>query len=239
MKIYKAQRFGSLMVIKAYIRGPDAVAYPGMLIDTGAAVTIIAQEILESVGCSPASASERRRIVTASGYEILPVVRINEFENAGKLLEAQRIAQRTKFDLEMLKSTGMCAGIENYSRYLTGRNEGEAPPTLFEYLPKDAMLFVDESHVSVPQVGGMFKGDRARKEVLSEHGFRLPSCKDNRPLMFEEWNEMRPQSLFISATIESTSSPCAASPSPIVSPAATIHPIHPRPYLENTCPTCG
>lgn len=128
------------------------------------------------------------------------VVRINEFENAGKLLEAQRIAQRTKFDLEMLKSTGMCAGIENYSRYLTGRNEGEAPPTLFEYLPKDAMLFVDESHVSVPQVGGMFKGDRARKEVLSEHGFRLPSCKDNRPLMFEEWNEMRPQSLFISAT---------------------------------------
>lgn len=128
------------------------------------------------------------------------VVRINEFENAGKLLEAQRIAQRTKFDLEMLKSTGMCAGIENYSRYLTGRNEGEAPPTLFEYLPKDAILFVDESHVSVPQVGGMFKGDRARKEVLSEHGFRLPSCKDNRPLMFEEWNEMRPQSLFISAT---------------------------------------
>ncbi|MCX7343597.1 MAG: excinuclease ABC subunit UvrB [Proteobacteria bacterium] len=128
------------------------------------------------------------------------VVRVAEFESMGKLLEAQRISQRTKFDLEMLKATGMCAGIENYSRYLTGRAPGNAPPTLFEYLPKDAMLFVDESHVSVPQVGGMFKGDRARKEVLAEHGFRLPSCKDNRPLMFEEWNDMRPQTLFISAT---------------------------------------
>lgn len=127
-------------------------------------------------------------------------VRINEFEASGKLLEAQRIAQRTKFDLEMLKSTGMCAGIENYSRYLTGRTEGAPPPTLFEYLPKDAILFVDESHVSVPQIGGMFKGDRARKEVLAEHGFRLPSCKDNRPLMFEEWHTMRPQTLFVSAT---------------------------------------
>ncbi len=128
------------------------------------------------------------------------VVRVNELEASGKLLEAQRVSQRTKFDLEMLQSTGMCSGIENYSRYLTGRSPGSAPPTLFEYLPKDALLFVDESHVSAPQVGGMFKGDRARKEVLSEHGFRLPSCKDNRPLMFEEWNAMRPQTLFISAT---------------------------------------
>jgi excinuclease ABC subunit B len=128
------------------------------------------------------------------------VVRVNELEASGKLLEAQRVSQRTKFDLEMLQSTGMCSGIENYSRYLTGRSPGSAPPTLFEYLPKDALLFVDESHVSAPQVGGMFKGDRARKEVLSDHGFRLPSCKDNRPLMFEEWNAMRPQTLFISAT---------------------------------------
>ncbi len=128
------------------------------------------------------------------------VVRVSELEANGKLLEAQRVSQRTKFDLEMLQATGMCAGIENYSRYLTGRTPGNAPPTLFEYLPKDALLFVDESHVSVPQVGGMFKGDRARKEVLSEHGFRLPSCKDNRPLMFEEWNNLRPQTLFVSAT---------------------------------------
>ncbi len=128
------------------------------------------------------------------------VVRVNELEELGKLLEAQRLSQRTKFDVEMMQATGTCASIENYSRYLTGRAPGEPPPTLFEYLPKDAMLFVDESHVSVPQIGGMFKGDRARKEVLSEHGFRLPSCKDNRPLMFEEWNNFRPQTLFISAT---------------------------------------
>ncbi len=128
------------------------------------------------------------------------VVRINELEELGKLLEAQRLSQRTKFDVEMMQATGSCASIENYSRYLTGRAPGEPPPTLFEYLPKDAMLFVDESHVSVPQIGGMYKGDRARKEVLSEHGFRLPSCKDNRPLMFEEWNNFRPQTLFISAT---------------------------------------
>ncbi len=128
------------------------------------------------------------------------VVRVNELEALGKLVEAQRLAQRTKFDVEMMQATGTCASIENYSRYLTGRAPGEPPPTLFEYLPKDAMLFVDESHVSVPQIGGMYKGDRARKEVLSEHGFRLPSCKDNRPLMFEEWNAFRPQTLFISAT---------------------------------------
>jgi excinuclease ABC subunit B len=128
------------------------------------------------------------------------VVRVNELEELGKLLEAQRLSQRTKFDVEMMQATGTCASIENYSRYLTGRAPGEPPPTLFEYLPKDAMLFVDESHVSVPQIGGMYKGDRARKEVLSEHGFRLPSCKDNRPLMFEEWNNFRPQTLFISAT---------------------------------------
>lgn len=128
------------------------------------------------------------------------VVRVAELENVGKLLEAQRLSQRTKFDVEMMQATGTCASIENYSRYLTGRSPGEPPPTLFEYLPKDALLFVDESHVSVPQIGGMFKGDRARKETLSEHGFRLPSCKDNRPLMFEEWNNFRPQTLFISAT---------------------------------------
>ena len=126
--------------------------------------------------------------------------RLEEFQNEGKHLEFQRLEQRTKFDLEMISATGTCAGIENYSRYLTGRAPGQNPPTLFEYLPKDALLIVDESHVSVPQLGAMYKGDKARKGVLSEHGFRLPSCADNRPLKFEEWEEMRPQTIFVSAT---------------------------------------
>ena len=126
--------------------------------------------------------------------------RLEELRNENKLLEAQRLEQRTTFDLEMMAATGVCAGIENYSRYLTGRKAGEPPPTLFEYLPRDALVFVDESHVTVPQLGAMYKGDRARKLTLSEHGFRLPSAMDNRPLMFEEWNRFRPQSVFISAT---------------------------------------
>ncbi len=126
--------------------------------------------------------------------------RLKELNEQGKLLEAQRLEQRTRFDLEMLAATGMCAGIENYSRFLTGRAPGEPPPTLFEYLPKDALLFVDESHVTVPQIGGMYKGDSARKKTLSEYGFRLPSCRDNRPLKFEEWEAMRPATLFVSAT---------------------------------------
>tara|TARA_B100001559_G_scaffold319614_1_gene329381 strand:+ start:2238 stop:4469 length:2232 start_codon:yes stop_codon:yes gene_type:complete len=121
------------------------------------------------------------------------------YEN-GKLLEAQRLEQRTTFDMEMMEATGSCAGIENYSRYLSGRNAGEAPPTLFEYLPENAMLIVDESHVTVPQLGAMYKGDFARKSTLSEYGFRLPSCLDNRPLKFEEWESMRPQTVFVSAT---------------------------------------
>jgi len=127
-------------------------------------------------------------------------VRLKEFEAAGKLLEAQRLEQRTTFDLEMIAATGSCAGIENYSRFLTGRLPGEPPPTLFEYLPEDALLFVDESHVTVPQVGGMERGDKRRKVTLAEYGFRLPSCVDNRPLKFEEWDVMRPQSVFVSAT---------------------------------------
>lgn len=122
------------------------------------------------------------------------------FTKENKLLEAQRIGQRTRFDLEMLETTGHCKGIENYSRYLTGRNAGEPPPTLFEYLPEDALLFVDESHISIPQIGGMFRGDFNRKSTLAEYGFRLPSCVDNRPLKFEEWDKMRPQSIFVSAT---------------------------------------
>ena len=125
---------------------------------------------------------------------------IEEFTKANKLLEAQRIEQRTRFDLEMLESTGSCKGIENYSRFLTGRPAGAPPPTLFEYLPEDTILFIDESHVSVPQIGGMFKGDFNRKSTLAQYGFRLPSCVDNRPLKFDEWNKMRGQTVFVSAT---------------------------------------
>ncbi|NQW14007.1 MAG: excinuclease ABC subunit UvrB [Rhodobacter sp.] len=127
-------------------------------------------------------------------------LRLKQFEGEGKLLEAQRLEQRTRFDLEMLEAAGFCNGIENYSRYLTGRMPGEPPPTLFEYIPDNAIVFADESHVSVPQIGGMYKGDFRRKFTLAEHGFRLPSCMDNRPLKFEEWDAMRPQSVFVSAT---------------------------------------
>jgi excinuclease ABC subunit B len=126
--------------------------------------------------------------------------RLVELEKAGRLLEAQRLEQRTKFDLEMLEATGSCAGIENYSRYLTGRQPGDPPPTLFEYVPDNALVFIDESHVTVPQIGGMYRGDFRRKATLAEYGFRLPSCMDNRPLRFEEWDAMRPLSVAVSAT---------------------------------------
>jgi excinuclease ABC subunit B len=126
--------------------------------------------------------------------------RLDQLNNQGRLLEAQRLEQRTTFDLEMMEATGSCAGIENYSRYLTGRRPGEPPPTLFEYVPDNALVFADESHVTVPQIGGMFRGDFRRKATLAEYGFRLPSCMDNRPLRFEEWDMMRPQSVAVSAT---------------------------------------
>ena len=127
-------------------------------------------------------------------------LRLDELNDQGRLLEAQRLEQRTTFDLEMMEATGSCAGIENYSRYLTGRRPGEPPPTLFEYVPDNALVFADESHVTVPQIGGMFRGDFRRKATLAEYGFRLPSCMDNRPLRFEEWDMMRPQSVAVSAT---------------------------------------
>ncbi|MEL6220124.1 MAG: excinuclease ABC subunit UvrB, partial [Pseudomonadota bacterium] len=127
-------------------------------------------------------------------------VRLKQLEAEGRLFEAQRLEQRTTFDMEMMEATGSCAGIENYSRYLSGRRPGDPPPTLFEYIPDNAIVFADESHVSVPQIGGMYKGDYRRKFTLAEHGFRLPSCMDNRPLKFEEWDAMRPQSVFVSAT---------------------------------------
>ncbi|ARN83310.1 UvrABC system protein B [Methylocystis bryophila] len=127
-------------------------------------------------------------------------MRLDELNRSGRLLEAQRLEQRTRFDMEMMEATGACAGIENYSRYLTGRKPGEPPPTLFEYLPDNAIVFADESHVSVPQIGGMYRGDFRRKATLAEYGFRLPSCMDNRPLRFEEWDAMRPQTVSVSAT---------------------------------------
>jgi excinuclease ABC subunit B len=126
--------------------------------------------------------------------------RLDQLHHQGRLLEAQRLEQRTLFDLEMLEATGSCAGIENYSRYLTGRRPGEPPPTLFEYLPDNALVFTDESHVTIPQIGGMYRGDYRRKATLAEYGFRLPSCMDNRPLRFEEWDAMRPQTVHVSAT---------------------------------------
>jgi len=127
-------------------------------------------------------------------------LRLEEFRQQNKPLEAERLEQRTNFDLEMMETTGHCKGIENYSRYLTGRAPGEPPPTLFEYFPKDALLFIDESHISVPQIGGMYRGDRNRKTTLADYGFRLPSCVDNRPLKFEEWDKFRAPTIFVSAT---------------------------------------
>ena len=126
--------------------------------------------------------------------------RLDQLHDQGRLLEAQRLEQRTTFDLEMMEATGSCAGIENYSRYLTGRRPGEPPPTLFEYVPDNALIFADESHVTIPQIGAMFRGDFRRKATLAEYGFRLPSCMDNRPLRFEEWDMMRPQTVAVSAT---------------------------------------
>ncbi|MEL6094027.1 excinuclease ABC subunit UvrB [Bartonella schoenbuchensis] len=154
------------------------------------------------------------------------VQRLDELNSVGRLLEAQRLEQRTIFDLEMLETTGSCAGIENYSRYLTGRNPGEPPPTMFEYIPNNALIFIDESHVTIPQIGGMYRGDFRRKATLAEYGFRLPSCMDNRPLRFEEWDAMRPQTIAVSATpgrweIEQT---CGVFVEQIIRPTGLIDP---------------
>ena len=159
--------------------------------------------------------------------------RLAQLEAEGKLLERQRLEQRTIFDIEMMETTGSCKGIENCSRYLTGRRPGDPPPTLFEYLPENAVLIVDESHVTVPQIGGMYRGDYARKSILSEFGFRLPSCTDNRPLKFEEWDAYRPQSVFVSATpgaweMERTQGAFAEQvirPTGLVDPVCEIRPV--------------
>ena len=201
------------------VRGDSLEIWPAHLDDRAWRLSFFGEELETIVEFDPLTGEktdkfERIRIYANSHYvtprptmqqAVIEIkkelrVRLDQLVGDGKLLEAQRLEQRTNFDLEMLEATGVCNGIENYSRYLTGRAPGEPPPTLFEFIPDNAIVFADESHVSVPQIGGMYKGDYRRKFNLAEHGFRLPSCMDNRPLKFEEWDAMRPQSVFVSAT---------------------------------------
>ncbi|MCY4333953.1 MAG: excinuclease ABC subunit UvrB [Litoreibacter sp.] len=201
------------------VRGDSLEVWPAHLDDRAWRMSFFGEELETIVEFDPLTGTktdefERVRIYANSHY-VTPrptmqqaikgikaelTIRLQQLVDDGKLLEAQRLEQRTNFDLEMLEATGVCNGIENYSRYLTGRAPGEPPPTLFEFIPDNAIVFADESHVSVPQIGGMYRGDYRRKFTLAEHGFRLPSCMDNRPLKFEEWDAMRPQSVFVSAT---------------------------------------
>ena len=201
------------------VRGDSLEIWPAHLDDRAWRLSFFGEELEAIVEFDPLTGArtdtfERVRIYANSHYvtprptmqqAVIGIknelrLRLDQLVNEGKLLEAQRLEQRTNFDLEMLEATGVCSGIENYSRYLTGRAPGEPPPTLFEFIPDNAIVFADESHVSVPQIGAMYKGDYRRKFTLAEHGFRLPSCMDNRPLKFEEWDAMRPQSIFVSAT---------------------------------------
>ena len=201
------------------VRGDSLEIWPAHLDDRAWRLSFFGEELETIVEFDPLTGArtdtfERVRIYANSHYvtprptmqqAVIGIknelrLRLDQLVNEGKLLEAQRLEQRTNFDLEMLEATGVCSGIENYSRYLTGRAPGEPPPTLFEFIPDNAIVFADESHVSVPQIGAMYKGDYRRKFTLAEHGFRLPSCMDNRPLKFEEWYAMRPQSIFVSAT---------------------------------------
>ena len=201
------------------VRGDVVEVFPAHMEDCAWRISLFGDEIDSITAFDPLTGNRTEALETirifANSHYVTPKptlqgamkhirgelkARLHELENSGRLLEAQRLEQRTQFDLEMMEATGSCNGIENYSRYLSGRNAGEPPPTLFEYLPEDALLFIDESHVTVPQIGAMFKGDRARKNTLSEYGFRLPSCMDNRPLKFEEWEAFRPQTVFVSAT---------------------------------------
>ena len=200
-------------------RGDSVELFPAHLEDSAWRISLFGDEIEEIRSFDPLTGSKQDSLggitVFANSHYVTPrptlqqacklikgelKERIAELTANNQLLEAQRIEQRTQFDVEMIEATGVCAGIENYSRYLSGRGPGEPPPTLFEYLPENALLIIDESHVTVPQLGAMYKGDFARKSTLSKHGFRLPSCLDNRPLKFEEWESFRPQTIFISAT---------------------------------------
>ena len=201
------------------VRGDSLEIWPAHLDDRAWRLSFFGEELETIVEFDPLTGArtdtfERVRIYANSHYvtprptmqqAVIGIkkelrMRLDQLVSESKLLEAQRLEQRTNFDLEMLEATGVCSGIENYSRYLTGRAPGEPPPTLFEFIPDNAIVFADESHVSVPQIGAMYKGDYRRKFTLAEHGFRLPSCMDNRPLKFEEWDAMRPQSVFVSAT---------------------------------------
>jgi excinuclease ABC subunit B len=201
------------------VKGDNLEIFPSHYEDTAWRISFFGDEIEEIVEFDPLTGKKVASLdsvkVYANSHYVTPgptlkqameairhelAERLKELEAEGKLIEHQRIEQRTNFDLEMIAATGSCAGIENYSRFLTGRMPGEPPPTLFEYLPDNALLFVDESHQTVPQIGAMAKGDHRRKITLAEYGFRLPSCIDNRPLRFNEWDAMRPQTTFVSAT---------------------------------------
>jgi excinuclease ABC subunit B len=201
------------------VRGDVVELFPAHLEDRGWRIGLFGDEIESIVEFDPLTGKKTADLkfvkVYANSHYVTPRPtlqqavkgikeelrwRVQELTRMGRLLEAQRLEQRTTFDLEMIEATGSCNGIENYSRYLTGRRPGEPPPTLFEYLPDDALVFTDESHVTIPQIGGMYRGDFRRKATLAEYGFRLPSCLDNRPLRFEEWDAMRPQSVHVSAT---------------------------------------
>ena len=201
------------------VRGDNLEIFPSHLEDRAWRISIFKDKIDNIVEFDPLTGNKIKNLdfikIYANSHYITPrptldqAIReikkelestLKKHKSENKLLEAQRLDERTRFDLEMLEATGTCAGIENYSRFLTGRNPGEPPPTLFEYFPDNTLIFVDESHVTVPQLNGMYKGDYTRKKTLSEYGFRLPSCMDNRPLKFEEWNTMRTQTIFVSAT---------------------------------------
>jgi excinuclease ABC subunit B len=201
------------------LRGEIVDIYPSQYEDRAWRVTLFGDEIEKISEFDPLTGEQTAVLenisVYANSHYVTPRPTLNQaitkiktelkdqldkLVAEGKLLEAERLQQRTTFDIEMMETTGACKGIENYSRYLSGRNAGDPPPTLFEYLPDNAFLVVDESHVTVPQIGGMYKGDFSRKSILAEYGFRLPSCIDNRPLKFEEWERFRPQTVFVSAT---------------------------------------
>ncbi|MFQ5939103.1 MAG: excinuclease ABC subunit UvrB, partial [Alphaproteobacteria bacterium] len=201
------------------VRGDTIELFPAHLEDQAWRLSLFGDEVESIVAFDPLTGEKAAKLdqvkIYANSHYVTPKPtlsqaitkirtdlkeRLEELAGEGRLLEAQRLEQRTNFDLEMMEATGSCAGIENYSRYLTGRAPGQPPPTLIEYLPRNALIFVDESHVTVPQLNGMFRGDYSRKSTLAEYGFRLPSCVDNRPLKFEEWEQMRPETIFVSAT---------------------------------------
>ena len=201
------------------VRGENIEVFPSHYEDEAWRITIEGNKIIQIKSFDPLTGADNKEInlikLYGNSHYITPrptvdkaikeikkelIITLEKFRNERKLLEAQRLEERTRYDLEMIEATGSCAGIENYSRFLSGRNPGEPPPTLFEYLPDNCLVFVDESHVTIPQLNGMYKGDYTRKKTLSDYGFRLPSCMDNRPLKFEEWDMMRPQTIFVSAT---------------------------------------